>query len=128
MNTRIALLVVEDEALVRLATQEVPESGGYEVVAALSGEIALSHIIQASSPFAGLITDIRLGGEIDGWALARKARARIPEICVIYVTGDSAAEWPVKGVPESLVLQKPVADAQILTGISVLLNDRSGLS
>ena len=128
MTTRIALLVAEDEALVRLATQDVLENGGYEVVAASSGEVAMAHILQASCPYAGLITDIRLGGEIDGWALAREARARVPDICVIYVTGDSAADWSAKGVPQSLVLEKPVADAQILTGISMLLNERSGLS
>lgn len=108
--------------------QEVLESGGYEVVAASSGEIAMSLIIQANCPYAGLITDIRLGGEIDGWALAREARGRIPDICVIYVTGDSAGDWSAKGVPQSLVLQKPVANAQILTGISMLLNEQSALS
>ena len=128
LNTRISLLVAEDEALVRLAMQEMLEGGGYEVVAASSGEMAMSLIMQGSCPYGGLITDIRLGGELDGWALARAARARVPDICVIYVTGDSAADWSAKGVPQSLVLQKPVADAQILTGISMLLNDRSGLS
>lgn len=88
----------------------------------------MSLIMQAGCPFSGLITDIRLGGEIDGWALAREARGQSPDICVLYVTGDSAADWPAKGVPQSLVLQKPVVDAQLLTGISMLLNDRGCLS
>jgi CheY-like chemotaxis protein len=123
LTTRISLLVAEDETLIRLAMQDLLESGGFEVISVSSGEAAMSLILQASRPFSGLITDIRLGGEMDGWALALNAREQNPDISVLYVTGDSAADWSAKGVPRSLVLQKPVADAQILTGISALLND-----
>lgn len=108
--------------------EQTLESGGFDVVAAPSGDAALSLLINSETRFAGLITDIRLGDGIDGWALARQARELVPDICVVYVTGDSASDWSAQGVPGSLVLQKPVADAQILTGISTLLNEQGGLA
>lgn len=123
----ITLLVAEDEALVRLAMEQTLEEGGYEVVGAASGRAALSLLMDDHHKFVGLITDIRLGDEIDGWDLARKARELIPDICVVYVSGDSIADWPAQGVPGSLALQKPVPDAQILTGISTLLNENRRL-
>lgn len=126
MITGISLLVAEDEAIIRLAMQEALEDGGYEVILAPSGEAAMALLGRDGCAYSGLITDIRLGGELDGWALAREARKLMPEICVLYVTGDSAPDWSAKGVPRSLVLEKPIADAQLLTGISMLLNDRSG--
>jgi len=123
----LALLVAEDEALIRCAMEQTLESGGFDVVGASSGNSALQLLIDSATRFAGLITDIRLGDGIDGWALARKARELIPDLCVVYITGDSAADWPAKGVPGSMVLQKPFADALLLTGISTLLNERGRL-
>lgn len=127
MTDVLALLVAEDEALIRCAMEQTLESGGFDVVAASSGDAALQMLIDSETQFAGLVTDIRLGDGIDGWALARKARELIPDLCVVYITGDSAADWPAKGVPGSMVLQKPFADALLLTGISTLLNERGRL-
>jgi hypothetical protein len=41
---------------------------------------------------------------------------------VVYVTGAAAAEWSSKGVPNSLIIQKPFAPAQVVTAVSQLLN------
>jgi len=123
----LALLVAEDEALILFAMEQALESGGFKVVAASSGVEAIQLLSDSETPYAGLITDIRLDDGMAGWTLARKAREFVPDICVVYVTGDSAADWPANGVPGSMVLQKPVADALLLTGISTLLNERGRL-
>lgn len=125
--TGISVIVAEDEGLIRLALNDLLESEGYNVASAASGEAVLSLLHNASHPYAGLITDVRLGDGTDGWTLARQARDMMPEICVLYLTGDSAADWPVQGVPGSIVLQKPVVDAQLLAGISTLMRDRARL-
>ena len=52
---------------------------------------------------------------------ARHARRRFPHLAVLYVTGDSVAEWTSEGVPNSLIMQKPYADAQLMTAIASLL-------
>jgi two-component system, cell cycle response regulator CpdR len=41
---------------------------------------------------------------------------------VIYMTGTHVDEWASKGVPNSVLLSKPFAPAQIVTAISQLLN------
>lgn len=124
MEERVLLLLVEDEPIIRFALQEALENGGFEVVVASDGEEGLEKSSHSGRRFSGLITDINLGGATDGWTLARRLREQDPEICVLYMTGDSASDWPVSGVPKSLVLQKPLADAQIQTAISTLLNEQ----
>lgn len=41
---------------------------------------------------------------------------------VVYMSGDSAEDWSSKGVPNSIMLSKPFAPAQLVTAISNLLN------
>jgi hypothetical protein len=38
------------------------------------------------------------------------------------MSGDSAPEWTSKGVPNSIMVAKPFAPAQIITAVSTLLN------
>jgi CheY-like chemotaxis protein len=59
---------------------------------------------------------------MDGWDVARRAREMEPEFPVVYMTGDSADDWASKGVPKSILLNKPFAPAQLITAISQLLN------
>jgi hypothetical protein len=54
-----------------------------------------------------------------------KARAIDPEFPVVYISGASAADWPSKGVPNSIMLPKPFAPAQLVTAVSNLLNNRT---
>jgi CheY-like chemotaxis protein len=115
------LLLVEDEPLILLAAQDALESGGYVVLAAHSGSEAVRMLDEQAELLAGLITDVRLGSAPDGWEVARHARSLKPDIPVVYTTGDSAADWPVHGIPQSVVVQKPYAPAQLVTAISALL-------
>lgn len=46
-------------------------------------------------------------------------------MAVVYATADSAHEWPVQGVPKSVVVQKPYAPAQVLTAVSTLITEAS---
>jgi CheY-like chemotaxis protein len=123
LTSPVLLLLAEDEPLIQLASQDALEGGGYAVVTASNGVEALAIIEERHAELAGLVTDIRLGEGPSGWELAHRARELHALIAVVYVTGDSAAEWNANGVPNSVVLQKPYADAQLLTAISNLLND-----
>ena len=60
----------------------------------------------------------------DGWKIACEARELFPEIVVVYASGDSASDWSAMGVPDSIMLQKPFAEAQLITAVSTLLNER----
>ena len=62
---------------------------------------------------------------MDGWEVARRAREIDPGFPIVYSSGMSAAEWPSKGVPHSIMLEKPFAPAQLVTAIAQLLNSGS---
>lgn len=121
------ILVVEDETLIRLDIIEVLEAGGYTVVDQSDGNAGLAEINRRDE-LCGLITDVNLGSATSGWEVARHARSKFPGIAVVYISGDSVASWPAEGVPHSLILQKPFADAQILGAITTLLNQSGGQS
>jgi len=125
MTDQVLLLLVEDEPLLRLASGDTLEEAGFAVAFACDGSQAIVALGNHDPPLAGLITDIRLGSGADGWEVARRAREINPLLPVVYITGDSAADWPARGVPNSLILQKPFADAQLVAAISSLLNDPS---
>jgi DNA-binding response OmpR family regulator len=122
MNT-ILLLLVEDESMILQHVEDALTDGGYEVITALDGAEAISRLNEQSGGFAGLITDIRLGSGMDGWEVARQAREMNASMAVVYMTGDSGGEWASKGVPKSLLVQKPFADVQLITAISTLLTE-----
>lgn len=122
----LIILVVEDEVLIQSVLEEALHEGGYEVKIASSGDEAVKLLDAQNPKYRALVTDINLGrGRMDGWEVARHARELEPELPVVYMTGDSAAEWPSKGVPNSVLITKPFAPAQILTAVSQLLNASS---
>ncbi|WP_164898016.1 hypothetical protein [Sinorhizobium meliloti] len=46
-------------------------------------------------------------------------------MAVVFISGDSAAEWAINGVPNDIMLEKPFAMAEMITAVDQLLNDRS---
>jgi CheY-like chemotaxis protein len=119
---RPTVLVVDDEALVAQLVEETLEEAGFQVIVALSYAEAVSALETAPAKLAGLVTDVNLGKSTSGWDLARRARELMPAIPVVYVTGDSGHEWPASGVPQSVVITKPFAAAQITVALSGLAN------
>jgi two-component system, cell cycle response regulator CpdR len=122
---RATILLVEDEDLLREMLEETLVEAGYGVVSAASGEEATNLLSMPPLPRA-LVTDINLGrARMDGWELARLARRNDPGCVILYVSGDSAHRWVTNGVPQSILLAKPFAPAQLVEAISDLLT-RSG--
>lgn len=117
------LLLVDDEALILHVINDALVEGGYTIVEAFSGDDAIAALRDESRTFAGLITDVNLGRGVSGWDVARAARESSAEMPVVYMTGDSAHEWPAQGVPNSIIVQKPFALLQIVTAITQLINE-----
>jgi CheY-like chemotaxis protein len=114
------ILVVEDDQLVQGMVEESLADGGFDVVIAASGEEAVA--LLKSTSYRALVTDINLPGKTDGWEIARLAREIVATLPVVYMTGAAGDEWASKGVPESILLTKPFAPAQLVTAVSQLLN------
>ncbi|WP_341632103.1 response regulator [Sphingomonas agri] len=115
------ILLVEDEPLVLLVAQDALEAGGFTVIPVQIASEAIRILDTRCAELAGFVTDIRLPGGPDGWEIARHARELRTDLPIVYTTADSAGEWPVQGVPNSVVVQKPYAGAQLLTAISTLI-------
>jgi CheY-like chemotaxis protein len=118
----ILILVIEDDLEIQAIINEALCDGGYEPALATSGEEALTLLKGGQTPYRVLVTDINLLGRIDGWKVARQARELDPAFPVIYMTGAAADQWPSHGVPNSVLLTKPFAPAQLVTAVSSLLN------
>ena len=105
MTAAKSILLVEDEVLLCWVLEEALQADGHRVVTRTSGDAGLA--APEEGRFDLLVTNIRLKDGPDGWELARRARELHPDICVLYVSGDSVAQHPAQGVPESMMLAKP---------------------
>lgn len=120
------LLLVEDEALIAHALEDALLEAGFEIRTVHDGASALQAVEDNPDQFSALLTDIRLPKNgPDGFDLAHRARELSPTIGVVYMSGDSAIDWASKGVPKSIMLQKPFAIAQLVTAVATLLNEQT---
>ena len=118
----VRILVVEDDQLIQAMVAEALADGGFGSSITGSGEEAIALLQANESQYRAVVTDINLIGRLDGWEVARAARETDPTMPIIYMTGTHAEEWASKGVPNSVILAKPFAPAQLVTAISNLLN------
>lgn len=122
MSEAPLILIVEDEYPLQAIVEEALIGGGFETDILSSGEEALTLFKGHTKDYKALVTDIRLKGTISGWEIARQVREINPGCPVIYMTGAATDEWASQGVPNSVLLQKPFAPAQLVTAVSQLLN------
>jgi DNA-binding response OmpR family regulator len=116
------ILVVEDDHAVQGIVEDALTEGGFEPAIAASGEEAVTLLKGRVINYRALVIDISLRGRIDGWEVARQAREIDPAFPIIYITAGHGDQWPSQGVPNSILLTKPFAPAQLVTALSQLLN------
>jgi DNA-binding response OmpR family regulator len=123
VTNQLLILVVEDDHLVLSVVEEGLSEGGFEIVTATSGEHAVELLDASKGKYRALVTDINLApGKLDGWDVARHAREIDPHFPVVYMSGKDFEDWASKGVPNSIMLSKPFAPAQLVTAVYQLLN------
>jgi CheY-like chemotaxis protein len=118
----LVVLVVEDDPLIQTLIDEALCDGGYEPAIVASGEEAVTLLQGYPQNYRALVSDINLKGTMDGWDVARQAREIDPNFPIVYMSGAAAEQWASHGVPNSILLTKPFAPAQLVTAISQLLN------
>ena len=123
MEDLLVILVVEDDHAIQSVVKEALTDGGFEPAIAASGEEAVTLLKGGLTKYRALVTDINLRGTMGGWEVAKRAREIDPEFPIIYMTGASADEYASRGVPNSILLTKPFAPAQLVTAVSQLLNN-----
>ena len=118
------VLVIEDEYLLQADIENVLTDAGFATDIVSSGEEALTLLLDGNKRPSALVTDIQLAGRLTGWDVAKGIREKDPTFPVVYVTAFDK-EWPANGVPNSIVISKPFASAQLVTAISNLLNGQT---
>jgi len=122
LEDQLVILVIEDDQALQTIVDEALTEGGFEPAIAASGEEAVTLLKGGLTKYRALVTDIGLRGRMDGWEVAQQAREIDPAFPIIYMSGAHAEDWASKGVPNSIMLAKPFAPAQLVTAVSQLLN------
>jgi two-component system, response regulator PdtaR len=119
-NAASRVLVVEDEALVRLSMCEEIERAGFKVYEADNADEAI-RLLEANPDIQLIFTDVDMPGSMDGVKLAHYVRRRWPPVKIIVTSGHPhvTAEQLPNG---SLFLSKPYYPEQVRQQIQLLLN------
>ena len=106
---RQVVLIVEDEALVRMTAVDMIEEAGFEILEATNADEAIL-LLEARLDITVVLTDIEMPGSMNGLRLAEAVRDRWPPVKIIsghYVVRDG--DLPSGG----LFLAKPYSLNQI---------------
>jgi CheY-like chemotaxis protein len=120
------VLFVEDESLLRETVTEYLEDCGYHVLEAADGDKA-REILDGGLTIDLVFSDVRMPGQMDGFALAQWIRQHRPSIPVILTSGYAGPAPPVALC--DCFLDKPYGPTEILQHIAALIHSgsRAGL-
>ena len=112
------ILVVEDEAIIRIGTVQLLEDAGYAAIQASNSDDAI-RILESLADIDAVITDIKMPGSLCGLRLARAIRNRWPPIHLIVASGLNApTEKEFPGIGR--FIRKPFAPKHILKALQEL--------
>lgn len=115
-----AVLVVEDQALIRMGAAAVIQDAGYEVYGASDADEAIC-MLELHEEIRILFTDVGMPGSMDGIKLAHYVRGRWPTIMVIVATGIPnlrGEDMPV----ESIFFSKPYSPESLTGGLRQVMS------
>jgi DNA-binding NtrC family response regulator len=114
-----AVLVVEDEELVRIDSCQRLEDAGLKVFEASSADEALA-LLHAHPEIRVLVTDVRMPGWMSGIDLARLIGKEWPEISILVTSAYYTAEEG--DLPENMTLfPKPFSPDALVREVRLLL-------
>lgn len=121
--TRQTILIVDDDANLQRTLGDILGAKGYRVAAASTGRESLARVV-ACRPAVALI-DLRLP-DMDGHAVMRETRSRLPEVECIVLTGQATQESAIQAVNEGAFgyLQKPFDVDQLLVTVQRAIEKR----
>jgi CheY-like chemotaxis protein len=112
---KLVVLVVEDEAIIRMNIVQVAEDSGYEVLEAANADEAIE-ILEDRGDICAVFTDIIMPGSMDGLRLARAIRGRWPPIQIIVSSGIDISNFP--DFPEDgRFIRKPYENRQVIAAL-----------
>lgn len=86
MRTPVKILIVEDEALLRMDIADEMQDAGFVVLEAGNADQAIA-LLDADPEIRLIFTDVDMPGSMDGLKLAAAVRDRWPPIKIIVTSG-----------------------------------------
>ncbi|WP_379923508.1 response regulator [Erythrobacter sp. R86502] len=117
------VLLVEDEDMVRAVAERALARAGYEVTGCANGEEGLAAITEGTARFDIVVSDVVMPG-MDGPAMVRAIRARLPEMPVLFMSG--YAEEQLRrdiDIPDMHFIAKPFSVASIGDKVGAVLRE-----
>jgi len=112
---RLVVLVVEDDAMIRLDVVSMIEKAGIEVIEAIDADDAIV-ILEARSDITVGFTDIEMPGSMNGLKLAFAVRDRWPPVAIIIASGRIRPQ-PEEMPGEVTFLRKPYSEAIVMQAV-----------
>jgi CheY-like chemotaxis protein len=107
----VAVLIVEDEPLIRMSAVCLIEDAGFEVYEAGSADAAIA-LLELHEEVSLIFTDVDMPGSMDGFNLAHYVRGRWPPVKIIVTSGHVMVT--VESLPVGAVFfPKPYDPAEI---------------
>jgi CheY-like chemotaxis protein len=119
----VVVLIVEDEILIRMLLSEALRQEGYAVIEAANADEAVLMLHASPNPDV-LVTDVRMPGTVDGFALAAYVRRTRPELKVIITSGHAGPDGALDLA--DAFLPKPYELGAILGRIRTLTQSARG--
>ena len=120
LKSGAAILVVEDEAFVRVWAADLLEENGFSVIEAAEAEAALK-VLEARPDVKLLFTDVHMPGSLNGMELAREVYARWPHILLVITSGRERPT-PTEIPDNGHFVAKPYSAEELLGRVNDLLN------
>ena len=119
MRPSVAVLIVEDEPLIRMGTVYLIEDAGFEVYEAGSADAAIA-LLELHKEIRLIVTDVDMPGSMDGLKLAHYVRGRWPPVKIIVTSGH--VKVTVESLPAgALFMRKPYDPAEITHKVREML-------
>ncbi|MBY2988158.1 response regulator [Rhizobium leguminosarum] len=120
---KLKLLLVEDDAFIRMDTAELLQDLGYDVIEADSGERGVEILRHTIVDI--IVADVGLPG-MSGQAFAAKAREAFPSVGLVFATGNSSLP-DANHLPGSVLLSKPFSSIALDQAVKNAVQQRPGV-
>lgn len=121
---KAVVLIVEDEALIRMDAVHMIEDAGFAVLEAWNADEAI-RILEGRTDIQAVFTDVSMSGSMDGLKLAHTIRGRWPPIHLLVTSGlhvPNREQLPANG----RFVRKPYMAEHVTSALHELFSHHTG--